>query len=224
MGRSSNVRPPRDHGDHGDGLIGAPRWLAPLIHSYGYMTAGAIHASLELLQRTTQLYVSRTEDVSGARILCYWHRHVPAGFLYMMQHRKPYASLCHPAWQVRPWALLGERMGWRIAYGSAGHGGRAAAAEVVAALREGWSTFVCPDGPAGPAEELKNGILYMSIESGRPIVPLSFRYSRALSLPRWDHARVPLPLSRVEAVVGQAIQVTPADVSVCRERLIAALG
>jgi lysophospholipid acyltransferase (LPLAT)-like uncharacterized protein len=167
--------------DRGHGLLGVPPLLVPLVNSYGYMTASGIHMSLELLQRTTQLRVSRTEDVSGARILCYWHRHVPAGFLYMMQDRKPYASLCHPAWHVRPWSVLGERLGWRIAYGSAGHGGRAAAAQVVAALCEGWSTFVCPDGPAGPAGKLKNGVLYMSIESGRPIVPISFRYSRVLT-------------------------------------------
>jgi lysophospholipid acyltransferase (LPLAT)-like uncharacterized protein len=221
MGSNASARPPKDRSH---GLLGVPPLLVPLVNSYGYMTASGIHVSLELLQRLTRLRVSRTEDVSGARILCYWHRHVPAGFLYMMQDFKPYASLCHPAWQVRPWAVLGERLGWRIAYGSAGHGGRAAAAEVIAALRQGWSTFVCPDGPAGPAGELKNGVLYMSVESRRPIVPISFRYSRALTLPRWDQAGVPLPFSTVEAVVGQPIQVTSADLAACRERLIAALG
>jgi lysophospholipid acyltransferase (LPLAT)-like uncharacterized protein len=198
--------------------------MEPLIGGYGYLGAAGIHASMQLLRRTTHLRRSQTEDLTGARILCYWHRHVPAGFLYMMQDDKPYASLCHPAWQVRPWGVLGQRLGWRIAYGSAGHGGRAAAAEVVTALSEGWSTFVCPDGPAGPPEELKSGVLYMSIESGRPIVPLSFRYSHALTLPRWDHARVPLPFSVVDVMVGRAIHVTETNLAECRERLLEGLG
>lgn len=125
----------------------------------------------------------------------------------------PLAALCHPVWYLKQWELLARHYGWGIVMGSTGHRGREAADELVGRLRDGCSTFVCPDGPRGPGHEAKRGVAYMALQSGAPIVPLAFRYSRVFALPTWDRMRLAAPGSRIDVHVGAPIRVaSPSDV------------
>ena len=95
----------------------------------------------------------------------------------------------------------------RVVLGSTGHGGRAAAEQLVRELRDGRSTGIAPDGPGGPARVPKRGVFHIAAQTGLPIVPLRFTLSRAWHLPTWDRKRLPQPFSTIHVRFGEPIYV-----------------
>ena len=49
---------------------------------------------------------------------------------------------------------------------------------IVEFLKRGYSTVIMPDGPNGPSQVIKNGVLHMSQQSGVPIVPVKYTVSK----------------------------------------------
>lgn len=193
--------------------------LPPIaLELYARALATGTRGLLEGLRRTCDVVVRDAHHLppDGApRLYCYWHENAISGFVYLLGlgGSTPLAALCHPVWYLKQWELLARHYGWGIVMGSTGHRGREAADELVGRLRSGCSTFVCPDGPRGPAHEAKRGVVHMALQSGAPIIPLAFRYSRVFALPTWDRMRLAAPGSRIDVHVGAPIQVAdPGDV------------
>jgi hypothetical protein len=70
----------------------------------------------------------------------------------------------------------------------------------------GYSLVVTPDGPWGPYRVAKPGALIVGRQAGLPILPLAVHARPSLRLTRrWDRQLVPLPFSRLDLVVGEAI-------------------
>lgn len=55
--------------------------------------------------------------------------------------------------------------------------------------------MVTPDGPKGPAQVAKMGVIQLARASGLPIVPLTFGCSKK-HFASWDQFMVPYPWSR----------------------------
>lgn len=94
-----------------------------------------------------------------------------------------------------------------MAYGSSGNKGKAALERVNAQLRNGYSTMINPDGPAGPVKKLKQGVLIMAKESGVPIIPITMEASPQWLLNTWDKKKQPLPFSKVKIEYHEPIYV-----------------
>ncbi len=111
--------------------------------------------------------------------------------------------------------LIAETMrlsGIKAVRGSSSRGGIAAAREMVEILRTGWDVGITPDGPRGPAREIKDGALRVAQLSGAPIVPIANATSRRIVLRRsWDQFHVPLPFGRAAVVYGEPIYIAPED-------------
>lgn len=183
---------------------------------YARALAAGTGGLLEGLRRTCDVVIrdaDRLPPDGAPRLYCYWHENALSGFVYLLGlgSTTRLAALCHPVWYLKQWELLARHYGWGIVMGSTGHRGREAADELVGRLRDGCSTFVCPDGPRGPAHEAKRGVVHMALQSGAPIVPLAFRHTRAIALPTWDGMRLATPGSRIEVHVGAPIHVRDAD-------------
>lgn len=83
-----------------------------------------------------------------------------------------------------------------------------------------------PDGPYGPVKEVKPGVLWMSMQSGVPIIPVTFDFSRARTfrINSWDRKLYVLPFSSVVVKFGKPIHVTKETISRDKATLTAALG
>lgn len=159
----------------------------------------------------------------GAAIDCFWHRDFP---LYFVSHPldQPYSALRHPAPYMSPWGHFMEIVGWPDdIHGSSGNGGNAALELLCRRLSDGYSTFLMPDGPNGPAGALRGGVLHLARKTRRPIVPIRFEVSRGVRMRGWDRLRVPLPGARITVRYGEAIFVGD-DLTAAREELRLALG
>ena len=93
--------------------------------------------------------------------------------------------------------------------GSASRGGAEAVAELLRLTH--LHLAITPDGPRGPRRTMKEGIIFISSRSRRPIVPTAIAATNAWKIPgRWTDMLIPKPFSRVTLIAGRAIQV-PSD-------------
>lgn len=95
-----------------------------------------------------------------------------------------------------------------LALGASGHDGKKALEKVLTRLKEGWSTFLTPDGPKGPLKHAKEGVLVMSLKTGVPIIPIAFSLSNDFRIPSWDRKRYPHFFSKMTVIYGKPMVVT----------------
>lgn len=100
-----------------------------------------------------------------------------------------------------------SRFGVEVERGSSSRGGAAALHQLTRWLRQGGEVVVVPDGPRGPAEVVKPGIIALARLSGAAIVPVAVGASRDWRLGSWDGFRIPRPFARCVARFGEPIHV-----------------
>ncbi len=203
-----------------------PWYAKPAFHAYGYGAGALLHATTLAIRRGCSFERSES-SVSGPRIECIWHEHLPtyiASYLPPRSGRR-YAWLNHPVWYMRGVHVL---LAWNgvheLALGSTGHDGQQALSRVMRYLQDGYSTLVAVDGPSGPRRGVKRGALEMAVASGCPILPIAFTYERSVRAPGWDGKHYPLPGSRVWIREAPAIAVSRVNYEQARAELAARLG
>lgn len=96
--------------------------------------------------------------------------------------------------------------------GSSSRGASSAVRGLMDTLRSGVDIGITPDGPKGPAREVKEGTVYLAQKLGVPILPITNAQSSRFVLKKaWDHFHVPLPFGRAVVVYGEPIEVGPKD-------------
>jgi len=103
-----------------------------------------------------------------------------------------------------------ERLGYGTARGSSTRGGEEGLRQLMAREARARGLAITPDGPRGPAERVKPGLVWLASRSGLPIVPVAAGADRAHVFRSWDGFRVPLPFARVCVQYGAPLAV-PAD-------------
>lgn len=155
-------------------------------------------------------------------ILCGWHvAAIPYATAYLHFDRK-IVYLTLEDWRTWPihWLLRRMRIGPMVTLDSP-----EPVQQIVGYLKQGYSTVVTPDGPAGPPKILRKGVLQMALKSGVPIIPVQAEAPHAcVFFWSWDQKRIPLPFSKVTIRFGEPIYVTEDSLDKARERLQTALG
>jgi lysophospholipid acyltransferase (LPLAT)-like uncharacterized protein len=95
-----------------------------------------------------------------------------------------------------------QRLGYVTARGSSTRGGDAGVREMLAWAEAGRHLAVTPDGPRGPAELVKDGLVYLAARTGRRVVPIAMGVRSAWRLRSWDRFRIPHPFARVTVTYG----------------------
>ena len=184
--------------------------LRPLVALYGWLSGGLVLGSWALLRLSVRVrHVGRP---AGQSIQCAWHDALLPYFVACLPYREPEAWMNHPLWVMKGVHVFLRRMGvGTLLLGSSGHGGRRALEDLALRVKAGASTFLNPDGPAGPAHQVKDGVLDLGQQTGVPVVALRLRCSRAWRLPTWDRKLVPWPGSVIEVFYGEPLVITAAN-------------
>lgn len=96
--------------------------------------------------------------------------------------------------------------------GSSSRGASDAVRGMITALRSGLDLGITPDGPKGPAREIKEGVMYLARKLKIPILPVTSAQSNRLVFKKsWDQFILPLPFGRAAVVYGAPIFVGPLD-------------
>lgn len=101
--------------------------------------------------------------------------------------------------------------GIECAFGSSTRGGKEALADMKLKHKsENIALAITPDGPLGPAEVMKPGVIALAKETGLGIYPLSYYAKRVTRLKSWDRFVIVHPFNTIVAMAGNPIYV-PAD-------------
>jgi hypothetical protein len=121
-----------------------------------------------------------------------------------------------------------ERFGFGTSRGSSTRGGEEGVMDMLREAAEDRLLGITPDGPRGPALELKPGLVYLASRSGLPVVPVAAAARHSWVLRSWDRFRIPRPFTRVVVAYGEPITVPPgldeAGLEAWRARVQAALA
>jgi len=167
--------------------------------------------SLSLLRKSLRFDNTPWEIVEREKpvLLALYHGELLPILLYGA-HRGKIATIVSRHADGEIIARVLNRLGYKTIRGSTDRGrnkgGSAALKGVLEALKEGFHVAITVDGPKGPCCKVKDGILYASAVSRRPIYPVRVRV-KGFRLPSWDRFLIPLPFSKVEIVLGQPIRV-----------------
>jgi lysophospholipid acyltransferase (LPLAT)-like uncharacterized protein len=109
--------------------------------------------------------------------------------------------------------------------GSSSRGGTSVLRTMIRLNRAGTTIAVLPDGPRGPARQMKRGIIAVATATGADVVPVGVAARRAYRFNSWDRTLLPLPFTRVHCVYGPpiAVPMRTEDVEPLEAELSAAL-
>jgi lysophospholipid acyltransferase (LPLAT)-like uncharacterized protein len=159
------------------------RWLKPAEQWFKLTVlppAGA--ALIRALGRSMQIQTRGYEDVDalyreGKRvIIAFWHARQ---LMMPLTYRGSLAHILisqHQDGEII--ARIVERFGFRAIRGSSTRGGVEALRELIRLGRLGVDLVVTPDGPQGPAQVAKMGVIQLARASRLPIIPLTFSCSK----------------------------------------------
>ena len=180
------------------------RWADPILSRVGAVLA-------TLLAATWRYRIRGWDAVLAARaakrpiIYVLWHsRLLP---LIYNRRREGIALLISRHRDGGYLADLCEGWGYRIVRGSSKRGGAAGLLGLIRYLQEGGEVGTTPDGPRGPAEQLKPGILVAAQHANAVVFAMGARVSSAWWIQSWDRLCIPKPFAMVEVVYSPALEI-----------------
>ncbi len=130
---------------------------------------------------------------------CMWHDHIVLAVFSLKTF-----NLAGLISQHRDGGYLADSVkiaGIQPVRGSTSRGGMEAVREILSLPDH--HLAMTPDGPRGPRHQMKEGIVYISSRSGRPIVPTALVANRFWSVPGgWSDMIIPKPFSKVLLISG----------------------
>ena len=176
---------------------------------------------------TTRKYYVGTDDLfarweRGEQvILAFWHsRIVLMRFGYRGQ-RACIMNSIHRDGEIITRVL--KRFGIAAVRGSSSRGWVGGLKGLIEAYRLGYDLIVVPDGPRGPYQQAKSGVLQLARATGAPVYPTTYSAAWHIRIGSWDRLMIPFPFSRVVYVVGAPLSVpaetTPAQLEQQRQEL-----
>ena len=173
-----------------------------------------------------------TRDPGQPRIWAFWHNRILL-MPYFYERFCPGRRMLMLVSRSRDGEFIARimnRFGIDGARGSSSRGGSDALRELLRELERPQARDIgfTPDGPRGPRAKVQDGVLALAAKSGRPIYPVTARYSRFWELPSWDRFQIPKPGAVCRAVFGPAVaaprSLEPAELDRVRSELERALG
>ncbi len=95
--------------------------------------------------------------------------------------------------------------------GTAGERGAQALVRMIQIVKAGWDLAITVDGPRGPAQKAKGGVLSVSRRTGAWLVPVSMGFSGFWKLRSWDRLVIPHPFCKARIRYGTPFRIQPGD-------------
>ena len=169
---------------------------------------GALLAASKLLTKTLKVEVEFLSPPTFPSIVAFWHGRMFLLPFALQNYAEKVAILISRHRDGELVAELVERLGFKTVRGSTGRGkgGSAAFLKMVELLEKGYAVAITPDGPRGPREKVKPGVVKLSKLTGIPIYPLTFGCTKEFHLKSWDRFAIPKPFSKCRVILGEPLK------------------
>jgi len=135
-----------------------------------------------------------------------WHQRLFPGITFFAR-RKPISIIISQSKDGELISRIVNLLGWHPVRGSSSRGGKKALREIYTLSKKGYKIAHIVDGPKGPRNVVKPGLLIISKISGMPIIPTITSAEKKWVFNSWDRFIVPKPFSRVIIRFGDEINV-----------------
>lgn len=150
----------------------------------------------------TWKYNLQTPPPKERVIYTFWHRNmIPLMYLHRGENIVILASSSKDGELIVGPAKL---FGYKSARGSSGRKGSSATRELIKLAKEN-SIGITPDGPKGPSEKIKDGVLFLSYFTKLPIIPVAVDMTKEKVFNSWDRFRLPTLFSKINVTYGEPI-------------------
>ncbi len=162
-----------------------------------------IYVVLTLYCMTLRFRIENAEPVladfraGGRLVLASWHQRFLGGFYLPKIFGLKIPIMISQSRDGDFVANVVRHIGWSPVRGSSSRRGREALKEMILAARLNRFVVHIVDGPTGPANVIKPGLLSLAKEAGSSIVPVYVSYEKPMMFNSWDRFMVPKPFSRV---------------------------
>ena len=174
-------------------------WLVgSLLNAYGQLFLITSRLRIEADPEVERLVREQRVPV----IYALWHSHVFFVPLFRTFERRAVSVLLSAHRDAQIVCVAARLRGIRLVFGSSTRGGARAYLQLLSVLQGGQSVVMTPDGPKGPAERVKSGVIRLAQQSGCAIVPVALASSRLHRLKSWDRSLLPLPFSKAVFELG----------------------
>ncbi|HVJ86098.1 MAG TPA: lysophospholipid acyltransferase family protein [Caulifigura sp.] len=182
----------------------AIRLLGRLLAATARLYFMLVRTEIHLTQPLTSPYEKKAPAVY---LYCLWHHSILCAIFCGRCDRLAGLASRHADGSFVADAM--EAIGLRSIRGSNKRGGAAAMKEMLDATAE-LNIAIATDGPRGPHEVVKEGIIFLASHSGRPIIPTGVSANRAWKpWLKWTYLTIPKPFSRAVMVGGAPFRVPP---------------
>ena len=152
----------------------------------------------------TWKYNLQTPKPKGKVIYIFWHRNmIPLMYLHRGENIVILASSSKDGELIAGPAKL---FGYNSARGSSGRKGSSATRELINLAKEN-SIGITPDGPKGPSEKIKNGVLFLSYFTKLPVIPVAVDIKKEKVFKSWDKFRLPYFFCKINITYGDPIYI-----------------
>ena len=139
-------------------------------------------------------------------IFCCWHNKLFLGPHLLPRNRVINAlQSSHSDGMIT--SVVFKYLGMNVILGSSKKGGMQAFRKMIKRLQLGESIAITPDGPKGPKEQVKEGIIKLAQISNTPIIPLVWATKKFKTINSWDDFVLPYPFSKGIYCYGKPINI-----------------
>lgn len=161
-----------------------------------------------LLLGFTFRYKLLTPHSKGIVIYAFWHRNIIP--LMLLRKFEKIVILVSSSKDGELIAGPAKVLGFQPVRGSSRRGGSKAVKEMIK-LSKQYSIGVTPDGPKGPKEKIKDGLLYIAYFTHLPIIPVAVDIQREIVFNSWDKFRLPKLFTKINISYGEPIYIKSKD-------------
>ena len=186
-------------------------WFAELLASFLWFALKFVHRTNPLMSQTSEVYDKIAEN--SPVIFAMWHgQHVMTPFAAPKGLRM--AAMFSRSADAELNARIVAKLGVETVRGSGGRdkvqrahrGGAQALIMLKRALARGTSAVMIADISKGSARVAGEGVVLLARISGRPILPVAYASSRAVTFHNsWDKTRMALPFGRAVLCAGSPV-------------------
>lgn len=179
----------------------------------GFLRAVYATAKIKILQ--PEIHEHLLSSPGGSYIGVFWHKHI--GLPLAIFSKPSCACLVSRSRDGELLARIMVALGLKAIRGSSSSidgrnkGGSTALRQLLRSAEAGFYPVVTPDGPKGPPEKIKAGVIHLAAMSEIPIVPIGIAVSRSIRLSTWDGTLIPFPFARVVLSYGDFLRIEKSD-------------
>lgn len=157
---------------------------------------------INILFATLRMNIQNKPESFSNTVFIFWHSKMLAGWRLFKDSDA--AALVSRSRDGEILANLLGKWNYKVIRGSSSKGGKEALLDLMENVSKGSPAVLTPDGPRGPANVIKNGVLLISLKCRVPVVPVRINYKHKIVLSKsWDRFEIPIPFSVCDVFFGE---------------------